>query len=159
MRETLHNYLLRVHPETIWVGHGGRRPLNNPKSLGRPIYCQRFFLSAAGSTFFEIRSSVQAKRLLQKPAGISYILAVLDRIEVSAQQLLHGANSLSEIQAQLDKVCLAFSIALLDYSLKGDLFESALVGFLAALGIDTANQIFYELYGYTGYLSGLVKIV
>ncbi|KAB8240022.1 hypothetical protein BDV35DRAFT_399018 [Aspergillus flavus] len=64
-RETLCNHLLRVHPETR-VGRGGRRPLNDLESLGRPIYCQRFFSSAAGSTFFEIRSSAQAKRLLQR---------------------------------------------------------------------------------------------
>ncbi|KAB8213161.1 hypothetical protein BDV33DRAFT_185306, partial [Aspergillus novoparasiticus] len=72
-REALRNHLLRVHPEATRVGRGGRRPLNDLESLGRPIYCQRFFPSAAGSTFFEIRSSAQAKRLLQKPAGMSRV--------------------------------------------------------------------------------------
>ncbi|KAF7174530.1 hypothetical protein CNMCM5623_007704 [Aspergillus felis] len=54
--------------------------------------------------------------------------------------------------------CLALSIALLDYTLKGDLFESTLVAFLAVLGVDPARQTFWEPYSYTSYLSGLVKM-
>ena len=54
-------------------------------------------------------------------------LAALDRMESSAQRLLYrNGSSPSAIQAQLDEACLAFSIALLDHPLKGDLFESAL---------------------------------
>ncbi|KJK62678.1 hypothetical protein P875_00095137 [Aspergillus parasiticus SU-1] len=89
---------------------------------------------------------------------ITVQLAALDWIKISAQRLLHGNSSSSTIQTQLDKVCLAFSIALLNHSLKGDLFKSVLVGFLAALGVDAVNQIFYKLYRYTGYLLGLVKM-
>ena len=50
------------------------------------------------------------------------------------------------------------SIAFLDHPLKGDLFESTLVGFLAVLGVDPARQTFRDPYGYTSYLSELVKI-
>ena len=75
-RETLRNHLLRVHPEATRVGRGGCRPLNDLESLGRAIYCQQFFPSAAGSIFFEIRSSAQAKRLLQKPAGMSRVVFI-----------------------------------------------------------------------------------
>lgn len=61
-------------------------------------------------------------------------------------------------QNQLDQACLTLSIALLDHTLKGDLFESTLVAFLAVLGVDPARQTFREPYSYTSYLSGLVKI-
>ncbi|GFF61387.1 conserved hypothetical protein, partial [Aspergillus udagawae] len=61
-------------------------------------------------------------------------------------------------QNQLDQACLALSIALLDHTLKGDLFESTLVAFLAVLGVDPARQTFREPYTYTSYLSGLVKM-
>ncbi|GFF56668.1 predicted protein [Aspergillus udagawae] len=61
-------------------------------------------------------------------------------------------------QNQLDQACLALSIALLDHTLKGDLFESTLVAFLAVLGVDPARQTFWEPYAYTSYLSGLVKM-
>ncbi|GFF60414.1 predicted protein [Aspergillus udagawae] len=56
------------------------------------------------------------------------------------------------------KACLALLIALLDHPLKGDLFNSTLVGFLVVLGVDPARQTFRDPYGYTSYLSGLVKI-
>jgi hypothetical protein len=42
--------------------------------------------------------------------------------------------------------------------LKGDLFDSTLVGFLAVLGVDAARQTFQDLYSYTSYLSRLVKM-
>jgi hypothetical protein len=63
-----------------------------------------------------------------------------------------------KVQKQLDQACLALSIALLDHPLKGDLFDSTLVGFLAVLGVDPARQTFRDPYGYTSYLSGLVKM-
>ena len=49
-------------------------------------------------------------------------------------------------------------MALLDHELKGDLYESAIVGFLAVLGIDAERQTFRDAYSYTSYLSGLVKM-
>jgi hypothetical protein len=62
------------------------------------------------------------------------------------------------LQAQLDQATLDLSIALLDHPLKGDLFKSTLVSFLAVLGVDPARQSFRDLYSYTSSLSGLVKI-
>jgi hypothetical protein len=59
---------------------------------------------------------------------------------------------------QLDQACLTLSIALLDHTLKGDLYESTLVGFLAVLGVDAEKKTFRDPYYYTTYLSGLVKI-
>ncbi|KAL4898836.1 hypothetical protein BDW74DRAFT_184337 [Aspergillus multicolor] len=63
------------------------------------------------------------------------------------------------LQAWLDQATLDLFIALLDHPLKGDLFKSALVGFLAVLGVDTARQTFHNLYSYTSYLSGLAQQV
>ncbi|KAH1429790.1 hypothetical protein KXX32_004328 [Aspergillus fumigatus] len=76
--------------------------------------------------------------------------------EHAAQLLLNPAQQAEE--AALDQACLALSIALLNHPLKGDLFESTLIGFLAILGVDAARQTFHEPYGYTGHLSGLVKM-
>jgi hypothetical protein len=64
----------------------------------------------------------------------------------------------AKLQAQLDQATLDLSIALLDHPLKGDLFNSTLVGFLAVLGVDAARQTFQDPYSYTSYLSGLVKM-
>jgi hypothetical protein len=58
----------------------------------------------------------------------------------------------------LDQACLALLITLLDHPLKGDLFKSTLISFLAVLGVNTTWQTFHKPYGYTGYLSGLVKM-
>jgi hypothetical protein len=68
--------------------------------------------------------------------------------EIVLEQLKHG----------LDDICLDFCIALLDYDLKGDLFESAILGYLAVMGIDIKSSRFYEAYSYTPLLSGFIKI-
>ena len=55
-------------------------------------------------------------------------------------------------------VCLDFCIALLDHQLKGDIFESAVLGYLAVIGIDVGNPTFYEAINYPSILSGFIKI-
>jgi alkylated DNA repair dioxygenase AlkB len=47
---------------------------------------------------------------------------------------------------------------LIDHELKGDLFESVVVGFLAVSGIDAKKQIFKSPADFTPLLSGLIKI-
>jgi hypothetical protein len=47
---------------------------------------------------------------------------------------------------------------LLDHDLKGDLFESVVIGFLAVLGIDVEKGILKELYHFTPALSGFIKV-
>jgi hypothetical protein len=59
--------------------------------------------------------------------------------------------------AALDESCLGLCIALLDHDLRGDLFESVIVGYLAVLGIDDARGTLREACQYTP-LSGLIKI-
>ena len=59
---------------------------------------------------------------------------------------------------QLDRACLELSIALLDQELRGDIFESPLVAFMAALGVDARNRTYHDPANYTSHLSALVKI-
>ena len=58
----------------------------------------------------------------------------------------------------VDSSSLEFCISLLDHDLKGDLFESVVVSFLAVLGIDVEKGILKELYHYTPALSGFIKV-
>ena len=58
-------------------------------------------------------------------------------------KLSQHANQQKQAKELPDRACLAFSIDLLDYILKGDLFESTLVGFPAVFGIDFRHQTFH----------------
>ncbi|KAJ5654956.1 hypothetical protein N7490_001959 [Penicillium lividum] len=68
------------------------------------------------------------------------------------------ASPTSRAEEQLDRACLDLSIALLDHEIRADLFESSIVGFMAALGIDARTQTYRDPAHYTSHLSGLVKI-
>lgn len=62
------------------------------------------------------------------------------------------------LEVQLDRACLQFRISLLDHTLKGDLFESTAVGFLAALAVDPEKKILRDACNFTTHLSAFVKI-
>ncbi|GAB7336620.1 hypothetical protein MBLNU13_g10315t1 [Cladosporium sp. NU13] len=62
------------------------------------------------------------------------------------------------MEVELDNICLDFCIALHDHDLKGDLYESAVLGYLAVMGIDNNSARFYEAHSYTPLLSGFIKI-
>lgn len=51
-----------------------------------------------------------------------------------------------------------FCITLLDHKLRGDIFESAIVAFLAVLGIKSTADSFREPDNFTGKLSALIKL-
>lgn len=106
-------------------------------------------------------------------------LSAIDSIYSSAQRLIQVADSdsmqetsippalqpsdrtqtpASQAMKNLDQACLDLSIALLDHEIRGDLFESPVVAFMAALGIDSKNQTYHEPGSYTTHLSALVKI-
>ncbi|EAU31660.1 predicted protein [Aspergillus terreus NIH2624] len=125
---------------------------------------------------FIYRTSRPDQTVLLRHQFTSAQLAALDRMVEAGTRLLRRtrtttatttaaaaaataatAASLAE-QERLDRACLDLSIALLDHPLKGELYESALVGFLAVLGIDPQRRTFRDPYSYTHYLSGLVKI-
>jgi hypothetical protein len=70
----------------------------------------------------------------------------------------HVVVAAEEASDRLDKACLDLCISLLDHDLKGPLYQSAVVGYLAVLGIDSAREMFREPPSYSPMLSGFVKI-
>jgi hypothetical protein len=60
------------------------------------------------------------------------------------------------MEARLDRACLHFCDSILDHTLKGDLFESTAVGFLAALAVDPEKNILRDASSFTSYLSAFV---
>ena len=62
------------------------------------------------------------------------------------------------MEIELDDICLDSCIALLDHDLKGDLFESVVLVYLAVMSIDNHSSRFHEAYSYTPLLSGFTKI-
>lgn len=61
-------------------------------------------------------------------------------------------------QDVLDLRCLEFSVSLLDHCLKGNIYDSVVVGFLAVLGINVKELGFYDAGRYTSHLSALIKM-
>ncbi|KAK6810555.1 hypothetical protein RU639_013754 [Aspergillus parasiticus] len=114
---------------------------------------------------FAYRSSPDQPIILRHQLTTAQLAALGQIEEYSTRLLDQPADSRSEaryltktLEVQLDEACLALSIALLDYSLKEDLFESTVVEFLAILGINTNCSNFQDPKYYTTYLSALVKI-
>ncbi|KAJ5605378.1 hypothetical protein N7510_008149 [Penicillium lagena] len=78
-------------------------------------------------------------------------LAALSRLEEHARDPTASSD-------QLDRASLDLSIALLDHELKGDIYESVVVGFLAALSIDVENLTYRDPEHYTPFLSAIIKM-
>ncbi|KAJ9657038.1 hypothetical protein H2201_008315 [Coniosporium apollinis] len=69
------------------------------------------------------------------------------------------AETKNKVEADLDRACLLLCVSLLDYNLKGSYFESAVLGFLAVVGIDgQEGGVFLGPYAYSPYLSKFIKI-
>jgi hypothetical protein len=82
-------------------------------------------------------------------------------VQLSAEGKAIGDEVVAAVERVNDAMgrsCLELCISLLDRDLKGDFFESAAVGFLAALGIDPTKGILMEAYHFTPSLSGFIKI-
>ncbi|KAF2158374.1 hypothetical protein M409DRAFT_31110 [Zasmidium cellare ATCC 36951] len=97
----------------------------------------------------------------------SYQAACLDSTLANARALQHAAvtdvdvacpAAVEQARDRLDATCLDLCIALLDQDLRGRLYESATVGFLAVLGIDVARNNLREAYCFSPRLSGFIKI-
>lgn len=58
---------------------------------------------------------------------------------------------------EVDRACLLLCIALLDHQLRGNIYDSVVVGFLAVLGIN-AKGSYHEAPAYTTHLSAFVKM-
>ena len=69
-----------------------------------------------------------------------------------------AASAMERSCDALDMDCLELCVSLLDHDLKGYLFESVGVGFLAAIAIDPVKGILKEAYHFTPTLSGFIKI-
>jgi hypothetical protein len=72
-----------------------------------------------------------------------------------------GAEATSAIEQSYDALnmyYLELCVSLLDHDLKGDLFESAVIGSLAAITIDPIKGILKEAYHFIPTLSGFIKI-
>jgi hypothetical protein len=68
-------------------------------------------------------------------------------------------ESREEIVYNLDKACLLLCISLLNYKLRGNYFKSAVLSFLAILGINkNSSSVFYSLLSYLPNLSKFIKI-
>jgi hypothetical protein len=73
-----------------------------------------------------------------------------------------GAEATSAIENLYDALDIEYfelCVSLLDHDLKGNLFESAIIGFLVAIAINTIKGILKEAYHFTPTLSGFIKIV
>ncbi|KAJ9666405.1 hypothetical protein H2201_003593 [Coniosporium apollinis] len=86
------------------------------------------------------------------------LLLSTDRTSWHSKQQVR-AKTKKEIEADLDKVCLLLCVSLLDHNLRGSHFESAVLGFLAVVGIDgKEGGVFLGPCAYSPYLSKFIKI-
>jgi hypothetical protein len=79
-------------------------------------------------------------------------------VEVDQPSSKRATAAIEQLTDAVDESCLDLCISLLDHDLRGDLFESVVVGFLAVLGIDSGKGILKDAYHYTPSLSGFIKI-
>lgn len=91
---------------------------------------------------YRLRSSSSSKFNL--PYQLTHMQKVaFDRsVRVAGEITKHAgyqADGIDEVKKRLDIILLRFSIALLDHHLRGSIYDSFLVGFLAVLGIDREN--------------------
>jgi hypothetical protein len=83
----------------------------------------------------------------------------MTRLKATGRPTSEQAIAVLEQQTEaMDRACLDLCISLLNHDLRGNLFESVVVGFFAVLGIDVGKGILKEAYYYTPYLSGFIKI-
>lgn len=69
-----------------------------------------------------------------------------------------ATSALEKVSDELGSYCLDLCISLLDHDLKGDLFKSVAIGFLAAFAIEPIKGILKEAYHFIPSLSGFIKI-
>jgi hypothetical protein len=79
---------------------------------------------------------------LDKMITIGEELIGLKQSQQARDGVERGSNVVRKLlEDWLDRACLHFCISILDHTLKGDLFESTAVGFLAALAVDPEKRI------------------
>lgn len=83
---------------------------------------------------------------------------IQDSLKAPAHAESADGQGLTAFHERVDDACLRVCISLLDHDLRGDLYESVVVGFFAVLGVDVHKQILMDAYRYTPNLSAFVKI-
>lgn len=116
---------------------------------------RRYVQSWKKALCFVVRSNDPTQPLRLRHILTSLQTARLDTLLALALERVTNPTISTE---HVQRACLDLCISLLDHQLKGDIFESAIVGFLAVLGIDEANSTFYDAPTYTPKLSGFIKI-
>jgi hypothetical protein len=82
----------------------------------------------------------------------------INRIGDAHMSILGTAAGVGNPTNCLLDLCLEFCISLLDHCLKGNVYDSLVVGFLAAIGINVKENGFYDPTNYTTKLSALIKL-
>lgn len=89
--------------------------------------------------------------------ALDEVISAVKALQSSGEARSNSAER-QDLQGILDRCCLRFCISLLDHTLRGNIYGSVVVGFLAVLGIDEKNGVFYDAPGYTTYLSAFIKM-
>ena len=100
--------------------------------------------------------------LLRQASFLHYVVTdaqstALDRLFAALQNTHEREGREKESQLHQD-LCLELCISLLDHCLKGNVYDSLVVGFLAILGIDVKTSGFRDPVSYTPDLSAFVKL-
>jgi len=100
--------------------------------------------------------------LLDQLFEYAHRLVQWQRVESTSESSILDGSSQEHICLssfnRLDNTCLEFCISLLDHILRGDLFESVVIGFFAAKGVNEEKKILKEAYDYTPTLSAFIKV-
>jgi hypothetical protein len=96
-------------------------------------------------------------------AGLDRMLAAVRALEAYREEARPPRDQrydegLQECKKRLDQACLLFCISLLDHCLRGNIYDSIVIGFLAVLGINEKENRFYEAVQYTSHLSAFMKM-
>jgi hypothetical protein len=150
--------------------------LHRPRAADRPLMVKlqkstwrRYTRIWKALVCFTYRTTQPGQTVLLQHRLTNKQTACLHKVVMQGERLVQlsaeGKAIGDEVVAAVERVndamgrsCLELCISLLDHDLKGDLFESAAVGFLAALGIDPTKGILMEAYHFTPSLSGFIKI-
>jgi hypothetical protein len=150
---------------------------HRPHATDRPLMVKlqkatwkRYIRVWTGLLCFTYRTTQPSQRILLRHQLTSQQAACLIEVTKHAERMSHNSEAATTVIGtvdrahskeptdKIDKACLDLCISLLDHDLRGDIYESVVVGFLAALGIDSEKGVFKEAYHFTPSLSAFIKI-
>lgn len=121
------------------------------KRVGKQLLC--YVMNVA---YFRHRPHVSFKMTQAQVLALDHLVAACRSIPKTDSGRQDSDSK--RAWAKLRRRCLDLWITLLDHNLKGSIYDSLIVGFLAAMGIDPKNNCFREPSTYTSVLSALVKM-